>query len=91
MTDQMARLTIIEEPERQLLQVSQKQLRLQEARRLLMAESADAADVAFRVGYESASQFSREYARMFGGIIFKSLNVMLSPSFTHIYQYDLGQ
>ncbi|MGF9696049.1 AraC family transcriptional regulator N-terminal domain-containing protein [Paenibacillus sp. MABNR03] len=44
----------------------QKQLRLQEARRLLMAESADAADVAFRVGYESASQFSREYARMFG-------------------------
>ncbi|WP_336759977.1 AraC family transcriptional regulator [Paenibacillus sp. USHLN196] len=44
----------------------QKQLRLQEARRLLMAESGDAADVAFRVGYESASQFSREYARMFG-------------------------
>jgi len=31
-----------------------------------MAESADAADVAFRVGYESASQFSREYSRMFG-------------------------
>ncbi|AJW69238.1 hypothetical protein PPE_05840 [Paenibacillus polymyxa E681] len=30
-----------------------------------MAESADAADVAFRVGYESSSQFSREYFRMF--------------------------
>jgi AraC-like DNA-binding protein len=44
----------------------QKQLRLQEARRLLMSESTDAADVAFRVGYESASQFSREYSRMFG-------------------------
>lgn len=44
----------------------QKQLRLQEARRLLLAESADAADVAFRVGYESSSQFSREYSRMFG-------------------------
>ncbi|PZE19539.1 AraC family transcriptional regulator [Paenibacillus xerothermodurans] len=44
----------------------QKQLRLQEARRILMSESTDAADVAFRVGYESASQFSREYARMFG-------------------------
>ncbi|MFD1990419.1 AraC family transcriptional regulator N-terminal domain-containing protein [Paenibacillus nicotianae] len=44
----------------------QKQLRLQEARRLLLSESADAADVAFRIGYESASQFSREYARMFG-------------------------
>lgn len=44
----------------------QKQLRLQEARRLLLAESSDGADVAFRVGYESQSQFSREYSRMFG-------------------------
>lgn len=44
----------------------QKQLRLQEARRILLAESADAADVAFRVGHESSSQFSREYSRMFG-------------------------
>lgn len=44
----------------------QKQLRLQEARRLLLIESTDAADVAFRVGYESPSQFSREYSRMFG-------------------------
>ncbi|KOS00402.1 MULTISPECIES: AraC family transcriptional regulator [Paenibacillus] len=44
----------------------QKQLRLQEARRILLAESADAADVAFRVGYESSSQFSREYSRTFG-------------------------
>ncbi|WP_145047572.1 AraC family transcriptional regulator [Paenibacillus xylanexedens] len=44
----------------------QKQMRLQEARRILLVESADAADVAYRVGYESASQFSREYSRMFG-------------------------
>jgi AraC-like DNA-binding protein len=44
----------------------QKQLRLQEARRLLLREEASAADVAFNVGYESTSQFSREYARMFG-------------------------
>lgn len=44
----------------------QKQLRLQKARRLLLSESTDAADVAFRVGYESPSQFSREYSRMFG-------------------------
>lgn len=44
----------------------QKQLRLQEARRLLLADSTDAADVAFRVGYESPSQFSREYSRLFG-------------------------
>ncbi|WP_256757630.1 AraC family transcriptional regulator [Cohnella sp. WQ 127256] len=44
----------------------QKQIRLQEARRLLLTESADAADVAYRVGYESSSQFSREYSRLFG-------------------------
>ncbi|MNW39917.1 HTH-type transcriptional activator RhaS [compost metagenome] len=44
----------------------QKQLRLQEARRLLLTESADATEAAFRVGYESPSQFSREYSRMFG-------------------------
>ncbi|WP_066186181.1 MULTISPECIES: AraC family transcriptional regulator [Gracilibacillus] len=44
----------------------QKQLRLQEARNLLLSESGDAADVAFRVGYESPTQFSREYVRMFG-------------------------
>lgn len=44
----------------------QKQLRLQEARGLLLSESVNAADVAFQVGYESPSQFSREYARMFG-------------------------
>lgn len=45
----------------------QKQLRLQEARRLLMnGEESDATHVAFRVGYESSSQFSREYRRLFG-------------------------
>jgi AraC-like DNA-binding protein len=44
----------------------QKQLRLQEARRLLLTEPTDAADVAFRIGYESPSQFSREYSRLFG-------------------------
>ncbi|CAM3461716.1 MULTISPECIES: AraC family transcriptional regulator [Saccharibacillus] len=44
----------------------QKQLRLQEARRLLLSESADVAEIALRVGYESQSQFSREYSRLFG-------------------------
>ncbi|RZK02852.1 MAG: AraC family transcriptional regulator [Novosphingobium sp.] len=43
----------------------QKAMRLQEARRLLIVE-ANAQTTAHRVGYESASQFSREYARMFG-------------------------
>ncbi len=44
----------------------QKQLRLQEARRLMLAERLDAATAGFRVGYESPSQFSREYSRQFG-------------------------
>ncbi len=44
----------------------QKQLRLLEARRLMIADGANAMNAAYRVGYESASQFSREYARMFG-------------------------
>jgi len=44
----------------------QKQLRLQEARRLMLAEDEDAASAAHRVGYESHSQFSREYRRLFG-------------------------
>jgi AraC-like DNA-binding protein len=44
----------------------QKRLRLLQARRMLVFESRDAGSVAHAVGYESASQFSREYARMFG-------------------------
>ena len=44
----------------------QKQLRLLEARRLMLTDAANAETAAFQVGYESASQFSREYARMFG-------------------------
>lgn len=44
----------------------QKHVRLQEARRLLVAEGQDAATAAFNVGYASPSQFSREYVRAFG-------------------------
>lgn len=44
----------------------QKQLRLQEARRLLMAEGLEVSAAGYRVGYESPSQFSREYSRLFG-------------------------
>ena len=44
----------------------QKWLRLNEARRLMLIERLDAATAAFRVGYESPSQFSREYNRLFG-------------------------
>lgn len=44
----------------------QKQLRLYEAQRLMLSENFDAANAAYKVGYESASQFNREYKRMFG-------------------------
>jgi AraC-like DNA-binding protein len=44
----------------------QKQLRLSEARRLLLVEHVDIASASFRVGYQSPSQFTREYARTFG-------------------------
>ncbi len=44
----------------------QKQLRLQEARRLIFSQALDAATAGHTVGYESPSQFSREYRRMFG-------------------------
>jgi AraC-like DNA-binding protein len=44
----------------------QKRLRLQEARRLLLSGAASAEAVAYEVGYASASQFNREYARLFG-------------------------
>lgn len=44
----------------------QKQLRLQEARRLMLTEHLDASSAAFQVGYESPSQFNREYSRLFG-------------------------
>jgi AraC-like DNA-binding protein len=44
----------------------QKQIRLQSARARMLADDVDAATVAFEVGYESASQFNREYSRLFG-------------------------
>jgi AraC-like DNA-binding protein len=44
----------------------QKQLRLQEARQLMLSQNLDAGSAADRVGYQSASQFSREYGRLFG-------------------------
>ncbi len=44
----------------------QKQLRLQEARRLMLGEHLDAASAGYRVGYDDASHFNREYKRLFG-------------------------
>lgn len=56
----------------------QKQIRLQEARRILVSEGHDAATVGFAVGYESPSQFSREYARLFGSPPRKHLERLLA-------------
>ncbi|HDX6266334.1 TPA: helix-turn-helix domain-containing protein, partial [Campylobacter fetus subsp. venerealis] len=44
----------------------QKKIRLEEAKNLLISTNLEASQIAFKVGYESPSQFSREYARMFG-------------------------
>lgn len=44
----------------------QKQLRLIEARRMMLAEGEMISNAAYAVGYESVSQFTREYGRMFG-------------------------
>lgn len=44
----------------------QKQIRLQEARRLMLGEEMDVASAGFRVGYEDASYFSRDYKKLFG-------------------------
>ena len=44
----------------------QKNLRLHEAKRLMIAESETVARAAYAVGYESPTQFSREYKRLFG-------------------------
>jgi len=63
-----------------------KQLRLQEARRLILSADMDAASVAFGVGYESPSQFSREYARMFGEPPVRDRTRMLDPSALRLYE-----
>ncbi|MDR7148532.1 AraC-like DNA-binding protein [Hydrogenophaga palleronii] len=58
----------------------QKQLRLQEARQLMMNEALDAGTTAARVGYESASQFSRDYSRLFGEPPQRDIRRMRDPS-----------
>jgi AraC-like DNA-binding protein len=58
----------------------QKQLRLLEARCLMLAENSTAANAANLVGYESPSQFSREYARMFGAPPIQDIERLLSTS-----------
>jgi AraC-like DNA-binding protein len=57
----------------------QKQIRLQAARARMIADDVDAATVAFEVGYESASQFNREYSRLFGQPPIRDVRNLRSP------------
>lgn len=57
----------------------QKQLRLQAARSLMLNSGLDAASAAFEVGYESATQFSREYSRFFGQPPMRDIRALRSP------------
>jgi AraC-like DNA-binding protein len=57
----------------------QKQLRLQEARRLMLTENYDAGGAALEVGYESTTQFSREYSRFFGQPPMRNVRTLRRP------------
>lgn len=57
----------------------QKQLRLQAARGRMLMDGLDAASAAFEAGYESASQFNREYSRLFGQPPMRDIRTLRSP------------
>jgi transcriptional regulator GlxA family with amidase domain len=57
----------------------QKQLRLLEARKLLLGSNIGAATAAFQAGYESPSQFSREYRRFFGASPLQDVQHLREP------------
>src|SRR5438552_5492418 len=57
----------------------QKQLRLQAARERMLMDGLDAASAAFEVGYESATQFNREYSRLFGQPPMRDIRTLRSP------------
>jgi len=60
----------------------QKTLRLQEARRLMLTATLDAGQASRRVGYSSASQFTREYGRFFGSAPTRDINRLREQSLT---------
>ena len=60
----------------------QKVLRLQEARRLMLSRMMDASAASWQVGYQSASQFSREYSRFFGSAPTKDMTRLREQGFT---------
>jgi AraC-like DNA-binding protein len=62
----------------------QKQLRLQTARGRMLMSGLDAASAAFEVGYESATQFNREYSRFFGQPPMRDIRTLRAPSAPHL-------
>ncbi|WP_294768897.1 AraC family transcriptional regulator [uncultured Rhodoferax sp.] len=58
----------------------QKRMRLNEARRMMLTEHMDASSAAFEVGYESPSQFSREYSRQFGAPPMRDIKNLIEAS-----------
>mgnify|MGYP000054801001 CR=1 FL=1 len=58
----------------------QKRIRLNEARRLMLAEHIDASRAALKVGYESPSQFNREYSRQFGAPPVRDIKTLMQDS-----------
>jgi transcriptional regulator GlxA family with amidase domain len=58
----------------------QKRMRLNEARRLMLTEQTDASRAAFKVGYKSPSQFSREYSRQFGAPPMQDIKNLMQDS-----------
>jgi AraC-like DNA-binding protein len=68
----------------------QKQLRLQAARGRMLIDGLDAASAAFEVGYESASQFNREYSRLFGQPPMRDIRTLRSPGAPSLEPVDNG-
>jgi transcriptional regulator GlxA family with amidase domain len=69
----------------------QKQLRLQAARGRMLIDGLDAASAAFEVGYESASQFNREYSRFFGQPPMRDIRTLRSPGAPQLESLDNRQ
>jgi AraC-like DNA-binding protein len=69
----------------------QKQIRLQAARARMLVDGLDAASAAFEVGYESASQFNREYSRLFGQPPMRDIRILRSPGALPLESVSNGQ
>ncbi len=66
----------------------QKQLRLQAARGRMLVDGMDAASAAFEVGYESATQFNREYSRFFGQPPRRDIQMLRQPGAPHLESHE---